>query len=226
MDKPISSPLAEVRGKEIIPLHPERLASLLESTHSVSIDVGCGDGRLVYRSAKDNPGMLCIGIDPAVEGMREVSWRAGRKPARGGVRNALFLRGTVDTLPGMLAGKANHVSIHFPWNRLLEVLILPDEGALRRLAALGGDGADFYIRLNASVLEDGAYCARLGIPATDMERLTSVLAGEWANAGLRLVHVERVEGEVGPRSTWGRRLTVGAGRSTFIIKGEFLSSCS
>jgi 16S rRNA (adenine(1408)-N(1))-methyltransferase len=56
----------------------------------VIVDIGTGDGRFVYQSARENPRKFYIGIDPNVRPLEKISEKIYRKPAKGGATNALF----------------------------------------------------------------------------------------------------------------------------------------
>ena len=48
----------------------------------VIIDIGTGDGRFVYQSARRNPRKFYIGIDPNVRPLEKISEKIYRKPAK------------------------------------------------------------------------------------------------------------------------------------------------
>ena len=49
------------------------------------IDIGTGDGRFVYQSARRNPNKFYIGIDPNTRPLTKISEKIHRKPAKGGL---------------------------------------------------------------------------------------------------------------------------------------------
>jgi 16S rRNA (adenine(1408)-N(1))-methyltransferase len=48
----------------------------------VIVDIGTGDGRYVYRSARANPGKFYIGIDVQRRSLGKVSEKVHRRPRR------------------------------------------------------------------------------------------------------------------------------------------------
>lgn len=52
----------------------------------VIVDIGTGDGRYVYRSARADPGRFYIGIDPQRKPLEKVSEKIYRKPGGAGFR--------------------------------------------------------------------------------------------------------------------------------------------
>src|SRR3972149_5097123 len=57
--------------------------ALVASRRSVVVDVGAGDGRFVYESARRDAERFYVAIDPDATALGEYAFRAARKPARG-----------------------------------------------------------------------------------------------------------------------------------------------
>lgn len=182
--------------------------------------MGTGDGRFVYRYAAEHPETFCIGIDPVAETMREVSAKAEKKPARGGLPNVLYLMDAVETLPGDLAGVADLVTVNYPWGSLLTAWAAPVPVLLRNLAALGKSGAEWLALFNATVFEDADYCARLGFPPVDRARIEGELAPVYAAAGLPVAELAELSGAADHRTSWGQRLVLGSDRKTLRVAGR------
>jgi 16S rRNA (adenine(1408)-N(1))-methyltransferase len=70
----------------------------------VTVDLGCGDGRAVLAAAAAQCDRLVVGVDANAAAMAEASRRAARKPAHGGLPNALFMMAAAEALPPELAG--------------------------------------------------------------------------------------------------------------------------
>ncbi|HKS08585.1 MAG TPA: methyltransferase domain-containing protein [Pyrinomonadaceae bacterium] len=79
----------------------------------IIVDIGTGDGRFVYQSARQNPKKFYIGIDPNVSPLEKISEKIYRKPAKGGAPNALFIQAAVEDLPAELNGVADELHVHF-----------------------------------------------------------------------------------------------------------------
>lgn len=124
-----------------------------ERCERVVVDIGCGDGRHVYRLAKANPTWLCVGVDANGAVMATIAYRASRKASRGGVPNAAFVRASLDELPGPLEGIADEVQVNLPWGSLLDAVLGRDERGLAAVAAVGKPGATLRVAINASALE-------------------------------------------------------------------------
>lgn len=193
-----------VRGRTRALVPRWHIQAAAAQSHRVVVDLGTGDGRWVYRMAKSHPGFFCVGVDANAEAMREVSFRAGRKPSRGGAANAWFVCAAVDSLPAGLGRLADWMTVLYPWGRLLRVVVDPDVPALIRIAAMGKPGAHVEIFINASAVR-----AAYGDPGTsNAAALRRRVAPAYARAGILLTACSDAPG---PPTTWGAR--VGQGRS-------------
>ena len=194
-----------VRGRQIVRLPGLALRRQAAAYQHIVVDLGAGDGRWIYRLARAHPAWFCLAVDANAGGMREASFRAGRKPSRGGAANACFVRAAAEALPPALDGFADAVHVHLPWGSLLRAVVTPDVEVLRRIARLGKPGAAFRVRVNASIVHDRDLAARLGVPSLGNEDVGTHLAEGYAAAGIRL---ETWEWALDPiRTSWGRRLT-------------------
>ena len=210
-----------LQGRRITPLEPAAFQQLRERFGHCLVDVGTGDGRFVYRTAVERPDTLCIGLDPVAEALRKVSDKAGRKPARGGLDNALFVSAAAEDLPGPLAGAADEIIINYPWGSLQRGVVEPQASLLENLAGLAGPaGARFLFLINASVFRNEEYRDRLALPALDADRAHRELVPAYLEADFRLDRVEELAGDAPHHTSWGRRLVRGSGRHTLLLAGS------
>ena len=166
------------------------------------VDVGTGDGRAVLRRATGEPGALVVGIDAAAAAMADASRRADRR----GPTNALFLVAGVEALAcSPLAGRADLVTVQFPWGSLLRGIVGLDDAALCGLASLVAAGGRLSV-LASVVPSDGIP----GIAGLDDAAVPAIRAA-WSAAGLRLTAARpATAAEVAASgSTWARRLRAG-----------------
>jgi 16S rRNA (adenine(1408)-N(1))-methyltransferase len=179
----------------------------------VVVDAGTGDGRAVLHRAASEPGSLVIGLDAAADAMAEASRRAHRR----GPRNALFLAAGIETVAGSaLAGRADLVTVRFPWGSLLRGVLGLDATALGGLASLLGPGGTLEV-LASVVPSDGvASLACLDGSAEPAIRCA------WSVAGLELVEMRPSTAEevAASGSSWARRL--GADRPVWRLVGRRL----
>lgn len=149
--------------------------------------------------------------------MAEVSRRAAAKPARGGLENAMFLQGSLETLSGELDGLADELTVNFPWGSLLRAVALPEPTLLQRLAALAKPGADLDILVNLTPLRDAAYAAKLGFANAALTDDKPRLRGTYASAGWSAKRIEEVTGTLIRTTRWGSQLHH-AGRSVLRLQ--------
>jgi 16S rRNA (adenine(1408)-N(1))-methyltransferase len=171
------------------------------------------DGRAVLRRAASEPDSLVIGLDAAADAMAEASRRAHRR----GPRNALFLAAGVETVSGSpLTGRADLVTVRFPWGSLLRGVLGLDTAALRGLASLLGPDGRLDV-LASVVSSDGVE----GLACLD-EAAEPAIRRAWAAAGLALVELRPSRGEdaAATGSTWARRLA--ADRPVWRLAGRRL----
>jgi 16S rRNA (adenine(1408)-N(1))-methyltransferase len=174
----------------------------------VIIDLGTGDGRAALAAAASEPRALVIGLDPDARAMAEASRRAARGPRKGGLPNVLFIVAAAEHLPAALTGRADRVTVFFPWGSLLRGMLGADERVAHGLAdLLRPDG-----RLEALV----SVTHRDGIGGFEsLDEATIQEASErLGRAGLDLVAACHASAEEvrATRSSWGRRLLAGGGR--------------
>jgi 16S rRNA (adenine(1408)-N(1))-methyltransferase len=197
-----------VRGKSRTSVSVAHVRTVASRFREVAVDVGTGDGQWVYRMARTHPDWFCLGIDANAAALRDASFRANRKPTRGGVPNAWFLHASVETLPSGLERFADHISLFYPWRRLLEGILQPNTAVILPLGLLGKPGADVMICINESALRVNAGHAE----PTECAALLRRLRPQYAEAGIVLTRCHLAPG---PGTTWGDR--VGQGRPALSV---------
>jgi len=195
----VEGTLAVVRGRLIEGVAAAEMRRTANAYARVVVDVGTGDGRWLYRTARAHPEWLCLGLDADAGMMREASRRASRDPSRGGAGNLWFFRIAAEALPAGLEELADHISILCPWGSLLRAVLAPEVAVLRRVASVGKPSALVEIRVNAS-----AYRAAVGLDADDVPALYRRLQPEYARAGIALTSCQTVATD--PRTSWERRV--------------------
>jgi 16S rRNA (adenine(1408)-N(1))-methyltransferase len=185
----------------------------------VIIDVGTGDGRFVYQSARRNPDQFYIGIDVSAGALEKISEKIHRQPTRGGCPNVLFVQAAVEELPRELDGVADEVHVHFPWGSLLRAVASGDEAVLRNLRRICSDGAWLELVIGLDPERDRSEVERLGLPHLSAQFLKEVLEPRYQAAGFEVTETGILPPSEWPplRTSWGQRLRCGAGRSIFYI---------
>jgi 16S rRNA (adenine(1408)-N(1))-methyltransferase len=167
----------------------------------------------VLAAAAAEPGRLVVGVDASAAAMAEASRRAGRRPERGGLPNALFVVAAAEALPPELDGLAGLVTVHFPWGSLLRGLLAADPAVLGGLARVLAPGGTLSM-LVSSTARDAA-----GVEPID-RRALDALAGPYGRHGLALTRVRPATPAdvAASRSTWGKRLGAGASRPAWRLE--------
>jgi 16S rRNA (adenine(1408)-N(1))-methyltransferase len=174
----------------------------------VIVDIGTGDGRFVYQSARRNPKKFYIGIDPNVSPLEKVSEKIYRKPAKGGAPNALFIQAAVEELPQELDGVADELHVHFPWGSLLRAVATGEVAVLRNLRRICAMGALLEVVIGIDPLRDRAELERLGITALSLEQIDEVVIGKYASGGFEISERGILPATQWPEfnTSWAKRL--------------------
>ena len=134
--------------------------------------------------------------------MIEASRRAARKPARGGLPNALFVVAAAESLPFELEGAFDEVTVHFPWGSLLRGVTNADGSILCGFSRVLKAGGSLHILLSITDREASA-----GLEPLTAKRL-DWLRGAYATHGLGLIDARRADEATiaASHSTWAKRL--------------------
>lgn len=180
----------------------------------VVIDIGTGDGRFVYRAARENPRKFYIGVDANARALEAISMKATRKPKKGGAPNALFVQAAVEDLPEEFDGTADEIHIHFPWGSLLRAVVLGDEGVLCVLGRICAPDAMLEIVIGIDPVRDKTEIERLGLPEIDAAYLRDILIPRYEAAGFELVESGSMDADEWSKleTSWARKLQGGDGR--------------
>ena len=144
--------VAVVCGRRIEEVYAAGLQELIRQYEAVVVDLGTGDGRWLHRRARSQPSILCFGIDANAAALRDVSYRATRKPARGGLTNVRFIAAGAQSLPGAQRTVADEVWVAYPWGSLLGAVLGPEPSILRRMAGVLKPRGLIRVAINESVL--------------------------------------------------------------------------
>lgn len=184
------------------------------------IDIGIGDGRFVYQSARRNPDKFYIGIEPNVRPLEKISEKIYRKPAKGGAPNVLFIQAAVEDLPAELDGVADELHVHFPWGGLLRAVATADVSVLQNLRRICSPGALLEIVMGLDPARDQSELERLGIPELSLTHIDEVLTLRYAAAGFEITERGILPASEWPEfaTSWSKRLQQSERRSiTYLI---------
>jgi 16S rRNA (adenine(1408)-N(1))-methyltransferase len=185
--------------------------SLNLTGEGVIIDIGTGDGRFVYQSARRNPNKFYIGIDPNTRPLEKISEKIHRKTAKGGAPNALFIQSAVEDLPEELDGVANEVHVHFPWGSLLRAVASGDLEVMRNLRRICADGAMLEVVIAIDPVRDQTEIERLQIKP---QFIDEVLVENYKAARFEIIETGLRVSSESLDTSWAKRLQR---QVTFII---------
>jgi len=186
----------------------------------VTIDIGTGDGRYVYHSARKHPERFYIGVDAQAGALEKISQKIYRKPAKGGLPNALFIQAAVEALPVELDSVADTVHIHFPWGSLLRAVAMGDEAVLRKLRSICAPGALLKIVIALDSERDKSEVSRLKLEPLTPEFVKATLIPRYHAAGFDVIEYSVVSPSDWPQlpTSWAQRLAGNAERAlTYLI---------
>ena len=180
----------------------------------VVIDLGTGDGRFVYQSARRNPHKFYIGIDAEARALEKISEKIHRKPQKGGLANVMFVQAAVEDLPPELDGVADELHIHFPWGSLLRAVASGDQAILASLRRVLAPEGWLEVIIGLDLARDRAEMERLGLGDFSAEFLETELIGRYAAAGFNVLECGVLEPGEWPRieTTWAHKLSGGENR--------------
>lgn len=174
----------------------------------IVVDIGTGDGRFVYQSARQNPNKFYIGIDPNVSPLEKISEKIYRKPAKGGAPNVLFIQAAVEDLPAELDGVADELHVHFPWGSLLRAVAAGDVDVLQNLRRICAPAALLEVVLGLDPARDQSEIERLALTPLSLELIDQQLASLYLAAGFEITERGIIPAAEWPEfnTSWAKRL--------------------
>ena len=174
----------------------------------VIVDIGTGDGRFVYQSARQNPTKLYIGIDPNARPLEKISEKIHRKPAKGGAPNVLFIQAAVEDLPSELNGVADEVHVHFPWGSLLRAVATGDITVLENLRRICAPEALLEIVIGLDPARDQTEIERLDLTPLCIDFIDQELVPKYRAAGFETIERGIIAASDWPEfnTSWAKRL--------------------
>ncbi len=179
------------------------------------MDIGTGDGRFVYQSARAAPSKFFIGVDAEKKALRKISEKIYRKPTKGGLPNVLFVQAAVEDLPTELDNVADEIHVHFPWGSLLQAVASGAPEVLQNLRRISAPDCLLEVVIGLDPSRDRAEIERLGLPDLTNEYLETVLTQRYKAAGFEVLET----GTLSPyawshlQTSWAHRLQGNRDRS-------------
>lgn len=191
---------------------------------ALHVDFGTGDGAFVRHVAARHADTFVIGVDAAVDALRDTSRRLAAKPARGGLPNALLGRLAVADAPGELAGLADVLTVLLPWGSLLRAVAKPEVFTLRSLRALCRSAATLQVVFGYGDAE-GSAIRELELPALDGDDALRALERAYRDAGFGVAARWLEREEVGALpTTWAKKLAYSGRARRFVeLRGTVIT---
>jgi 16S rRNA (adenine(1408)-N(1))-methyltransferase len=143
------------------------------------------------------------------------------KPARGGVRNALFVCASCEALPEELNDLASEMTVLFPWGSLLKSVVRADNDFLRGIRRICREGAEIRIVFGYDQRSEPGVTAELALPALMPNYVDSLAGNHYRQAGFALNVRQLRKAEIGEiPTTWARKLAYGKDRVFFELCGK------
>ncbi len=194
-------------------------SSSLPTGEGIVLDIGTGDGRFVYNSARENPNKFYIGIDANPRPLEKISEKIHRKPSKGGLPNLLFIQSAVEDLPSELDGVADEVHIHFPWGSLLRAVAAGDKAALQNLRRVCSAKGLLEVVIGLDINRDRSEMERLELQELSPAYIDSVLVPRYEAAGFEALERGVLLASEWRRlqTSWAKRLEGNANRTLLYI---------
>jgi len=192
----------------------------------VIVDLGTGDGRFVYQSAQQNPSRFYIGIDASTGALEKISEKIHRKPAKGGLKNVLFVQAAVEDLPADLNGIADEVHIHFPWGSLLKAVATGNETILSKIRSICSPDALLEVIIGVDADKDRSEFERLQLESLTEEFVERTLIERYASARFKITEFGNFPATTWPKlcTSWAQRLEGGGTRSLLFLIAKCTSA--
>jgi 16S rRNA (adenine(1408)-N(1))-methyltransferase len=211
-----------MKGKGLMEMDLPAFAELVSRYDDITLDIGTGDGKFVYKRAQSLPKTFFIGLDSSPANLQEYSTKILRSPQKGGLPNVLYVIANVEQLPYELDHTADTIFVHFPWGSLLKSIVVGDELTLNNIARAGKPGATLEILVNYNVFFDPIPLEILELPDMNIEYIDDILVPLYAQASITILersYIGKDEMKELP-TTWSKRLAYGRKPRTVYLRAK------
>ncbi|GAB4284404.1 MAG: hypothetical protein Kow0081_1550 [Candidatus Dojkabacteria bacterium] len=194
-----------IKGKNII----ERKEILIPSNFvKTIIEFGSGDGKELYKLARENPKNFHIGIEPNEKALEKVTKQIYKKPAKGGLENIIFLKASVQQVDSSLFHSADEVFVSFPWGSLLEGIVKADPEVIFGIKNVLKNGAIASFTLAYDDKYEENYLKERQMPKLNLEFLETTFAAKLKEFGLtlKLARLMQDGEKKNIKSSWGKKI--------------------
>ena len=145
--------------------------------------------------------------------------KATRKPAKGGLPNAMFIQAAVEDLPAELNGIADRIHINFPWGSLLRAVATGDQDILQSLRRIAAPDCLLEIMIGLDPERDKTEIERLRLPDLASVYVHSKLISQFEIAGFDLVESRHLDRSEWSRieTSWAKKLSPNESRTVLFL---------
>jgi len=146
--------------------------------------------------------------------------KATRKPAKGGLPNAMFIQAAVEDLPAELNGIADRIHINFPWGSLLRAVATGDQDILRSLRRVVVPHGLLEIIIGLDPERDKTEIERLRLPDLTSADVHSKLISQFEIAGFDLIESRNLDRSEWSRieTSWAKKLSPNDSRAVLFLR--------
>ncbi|MGN7613369.1 hypothetical protein ACQZV8_14935 [Magnetococcales bacterium HHB-1] len=200
------------------PWPEQRFLSHIKAYDKTLLDLGTGDGRFIYRFARENPDWFCLGVDAAIDNLKPISRKCYRNPKRGGAENVLFLQSDAFALSPALHHFAHWLTILFPWSSLLQGLVLEEKNFFGYLAQWIKPNGRLTLWINLHTFQEQMLREKMQLPLLEVQE--HLWIPQLKKAGFDHIACNRHKSDLPIKTTWGNRLSRGSQRESLNIEAK------
>jgi 16S rRNA (adenine(1408)-N(1))-methyltransferase len=209
-----------LKGKQIIDIDDNGLKEIASNFKDIIVDIGTGDGKFVYNLAKQNSQSLFIGIDSSAEGMFDYSIKSSSKPAKGGLKNVLYVVANAEELPNEMSGLADKIYVNLPWGSLRDGIIKGEGIILENLKEIAKKGSYIELCIAYSELYEKKEIEIRQLPQLSYEYINTVLREKYKASNLDICSIELLYNDKLKKvnTKWAKKLAFGRQRTIYYFK--------
>lgn len=180
-----------------------------------SLDIGTGDGKMLYRKASKNPEYYFMGVEPAETQLKETV----RKLNREKIDNICFIISSFENLE--LNVQFNEITINLPWGTLLRDSVNANEIFMNKLSHISSEGTSLTILLGYQDELEPTETKRLNLELELTERyILDKMIPAYKNFGWNILDYKKILPEELKSfdTTWSKKLSHRKERDIFHLK--------
>lgn len=206
-----------LKGNRIENIDINELKNMLGVYKSIIIDIGTGDGSFPYRKASKDKESLYIGLDSAADNMINSSIKAGKKAARGGLNNLLYVVCNALDIPEELKGLADRIHINLPWGSLRDAVVKGDGELLQGIRRMSKKHSSLDVYVTYDTLYEAREIMNRQLPQLSLDYINTHLKPRYKYCGININKAEICSNDSlkGLETQWAKILAYGRKRDIY-----------